>query len=109
MDTINRTELADAIESGDVVVVDALPAAPFSTRHLPGAVNLTIENIDDASDRLPDPAAPIVVYSTDATCGRAPELAEALTGAGYRDVRLYTDGIADWAAAGLPLESGLTT
>lgn len=109
MNTITRTDLADAIEAGTVTVVDALPAAPFATRHLPGAVNLTIEEIASAADVLPDKTAAIVTYSTDASCDRGPGLADALAAAGYTNVRNYTDGIADWAAAGLPLESGAAT
>ena len=32
--------------------------------------------------------------------------ADALTRLGYTNVRKYREGIEDWAAAGLPLESG---
>lgn len=106
MNTISRDELAAAVEAGSVTVVDALPAAPYAQRHLPGALNLTIEELDRAETVLPDQGAAIVVYSSDSACGRGPELAEALAAAGYGDVRTYAEGIADWAAAGLPLESG---
>ena len=63
MNTISRAELAEAIESRKVTVVDALPSAPFADRHLPGAVNLTIEELARAGDLLPDKAAAIVTYS----------------------------------------------
>ena len=106
MDTVSRAELAEMIEAGTVTVVDALPAAAYVNRHLPGAVNLPIEELADAGRVLPDRTAPIITYSTDAACNRGPDMARALTGAGYVNVRNYTDGIADWAAASLPLESG---
>ncbi|GAB3752757.1 DUF4440 domain-containing protein [Microlunatus parietis] len=108
MRTINREELAAAMKAGAVTVVDALPPKPYAERHLPGAMNLVIEELERAATVLRHDAA-IVVYSTDSACGRAPELAEALVSAGYRDVRTYPEGIADWAAAGLPLESGTGT
>lgn len=108
LNTIGRAGLAEAIGAGTVTVVDALPPAPYANRHLPGALNLAIEEIADAGQVLPDRTAPIVTYSTDAACSRGPELAEALIEVGYTDVRNYADGIADWAAAGLPLESGVT-
>lgn len=104
--TITREELRRALDGGALTVVDALPAAPYANRHLPGALNLTIEEIANAGEVLPDRTAAIVTYSTDAACNRGSELAHALTTAGYANVRNYTDGIADWAAAGLPLESG---
>lgn len=107
--TISRAETAEAIRSGTVTVVDALPAAPYTNRHLPGALNLTIEEIALVGQVLPDKGAAIVTYSSDSACNRGPELAEALSAAGYTNVRNYTDGIVDWAAAGLPLESGAPT
>lgn len=103
--TISRTELRAGIEAGAVIVVDALPAAAYRRRHLPTALNLTAEEAPDKADALlPDRSAPIVVYSTDTACTRAPELVAALGRLGYRNVRRYADGIEDWASAGLPIE-----
>jgi rhodanese-related sulfurtransferase len=104
--SITRQELQSALAAGDVTVVDALPAAPYARRHLPGALNLTHEDADaNAATVLPDREAAIVTYSTDASCGRGEQLAERLTALGYRDVRVYRDGIEDWVATGLPLAS----
>ena len=103
--SITREELRAAMAAGTVTVVDALPAAPYSQRHLPGALNLTHEDADEnAAGVLPDRDARIVTYSTDAACGRGEALAERLESLGYTDVRVYRDGIADWVAAGLPLD-----
>jgi rhodanese-related sulfurtransferase len=94
-----------AVDGGTAVVVDALPAPAYERRHLPTARNLTIEDAPaSAASVLPDPAAPVIVYSTDTSCTRAPELAADLRSRGYADVRLYTGGIEDWIAAGLPVE-----
>ena len=90
---------------GTAVVVDALPAAPYSRRHLPGALNLVIDEADTrAAEVLPDRSATIVTYSTDDACGRGEALAERLSALGYTDVRVYKDGIEDWVGAGLPIE-----
>ncbi|NUW31934.1 DUF4440 domain-containing protein [Nonomuraea sp. SMC257] len=104
---VARDELRASIEAKAVTVVDALPAAPYRRRHLPGALNLTAEDAaGSAGELLPDRTAPIVAYSTDADCDRGPALVAELTRLGYANVRLYADGIEDWAAAGLPLETG---
>ena len=101
---ITRHDLRAALEAGDVTVVDALPAAPYGQRHLPGALNVVAEDPDAVfAERLPDRDAAIVTYSTDAGCTRGPELAARLEALGYTDVRSYPDGIEDWVAAGLPL------
>ena len=104
---ISREELRAAIDNARVTVVDALPPAAFGQRHLPGAINVVAENSDEqVRAALPDPAAAIVAYSTDEHCTRGPELAGRLRELGYRDVRTYEGGIADWVAAGLPVLDG---
>ncbi|MFB4300375.1 nuclear transport factor 2 family protein [Actinomadura sp. NTSP31] len=101
--TISRAELQAAI--GKVTIVDALPAPAYERRHLPTAINLTAEDAPaKAATLLPDRTAPIVIYSTDPTCTRAPDLANALTTLGYQNLRLYTEGIEAWSTAALPLE-----
>jgi rhodanese-related sulfurtransferase len=106
-DPITREQLCPLVENGTAIVVDALPAAPYQHRHLPGAINLTLEDVDaKAAERLPYQGASIVTYSTSATCGRGEALAARLEALGYRNVRTYVDGIEDWVAAGLPIEVG---
>jgi len=105
MADITRDELAAAVEARAVTLVDALPAAPYGQRHLPGALNVVQEDADErVAEALPERDAAIVTYSTDAACTRGPELAERLADLGYADVRVYRDGIEDWVAAGLPVE-----
>ena len=104
-DTITRDELRAAIDSGSATLVDARAPASFGARHLPGALSLVAEDDDErVAAVLPDRAAAIVVYSTDAGCARGPELAARLGGLGYSALRLYREGIADWTAAGLELD-----
>ena len=98
-----REELHRALDS--VTVVDAQPPARYGQAHLPGAVNLVAEDADErVLAALADPSATVVVYSTDAVCRRAPELAARLTALGYADVRTYREGVEDWVGAGLELE-----
>jgi rhodanese-related sulfurtransferase len=105
-DDITRDELRAAISTGDVIVIDALPSRPYDKRHLPQAINLVIDQPDETvRATLTDPGAAIAVYSTDADCERAPDMAARLRTLGYTNVRLYRDGIEDWVGAGLPVES----
>ncbi|HEX5901481.1 MAG TPA: rhodanese-like domain-containing protein [Solirubrobacteraceae bacterium] len=76
-----------------------------TARHLPGALNLVEEDTDEhILGALPDKAAAIVTYSTDADCTRGPDLAARLQGLGYTDVRTYREGVEDWVGAGLPVD-----
>jgi mannose-6-phosphate isomerase-like protein (cupin superfamily) len=100
---VTREALHSDLDS--VTVVDAQPPTPYGQRHLPGAVNLVAEDSDEhVLGALPDTTAALVVYSTDADCGRATELAARLEALGCPDVRIYREGIEDWVRAGLAIE-----
>ncbi len=60
-----------------------------------------------AGELLPDLAAAIVTYCSNASCGNSQAVASKLEQLGYADVRKYRDGIQDWSEAGVPVESGL--
>jgi rhodanese-related sulfurtransferase len=102
---VDRDFVLAAMKAG-AILVDALPAAPFARRHLPGALNIVAEDQDaDVEDALPDPSAAIITYSTDKDCDRGPALAARLITLGYTDVRHYRACISDWVAAGLPVSN----
>jgi len=103
---ITRDELRDAIDRGEVTVVDALPAAYYDQQHLPGALNLFVDEARDrALEVLPDKSAAIVTYCSNAACPNSEGVARVLASLGYTDVRKYREGIQDWVEAGLPTEA----
>lgn len=106
--TISRGELQDRIDTGaDFVLVDALSPLAFAMGHLPGAVNISPDWIDDrARRRIPDLDSEVVVYCADAGCDSSHKVAHRLIELGYHNVRHYEGGKRDWEAAGLPLEGG---
>jgi rhodanese-related sulfurtransferase len=106
--TIGREELWQKIEGGaDFVLVDALSPISFAMAHLPGAINMTQQLMDDrARRRVPDQDTEIVVYCADVNCGDSTAVANRLVELGYRNVRHYAGGRRDWESAGLPLEGG---
>ena len=105
---IDRESLRRLIETGaDFVLVDALSPMAYAMSHLPGAVNITPEWIDDrARRRIRDRDTDVVVYCADAGCDSSLRVANRLVELGYRNVRHYVDGKRDWVAAGLPVEGG---
>lgn len=103
---ITRDELRAEIEAGTVTVVDALGGEYYAKQHLPSAVPLVAENVVSLAGRmLPNKAAPIVTYCSNAACPNSQQVADRLAALGYTNVRKYRDGIEDWVAAGLPTES----
>jgi rhodanese-related sulfurtransferase len=105
---ISRESLWQKIERGDeFVLVDALAPMSYAMSHLPGAINITPEWIDDrARRRIPDRDTEVVVYCADVTCDASVAVANRLIELGYTNVRHYAEGKRDWAEAGLPLEGG---
>ena len=99
-------ELQHKLESGEpLVLVDALPPMSYAHSHLPGAVNLTPNDVEaSAARRLPDPKAEIVVYCANPGCESSVETAARLVALGYANVRHYAGGKDEWRERGLPLE-----
>ncbi len=104
---IDREGVAEVIDTGSAVVVEALPASHYEDAHLPGALNLPHDS-DDATiaEVLPVRAAAVVVYCSNLACPNSGMLSRRLAQLGYTDVRTYEAGKEDWTAAGLPTESG---
>jgi len=105
---ISRDELQQKVEAGDrFVLVDALAPMSFARSHLPGAINLPLEWVDDRGPRkIPDLDLEVVVYCVDVDCDSSVLVAERLIELGYRNVRHYPGGKREWVEAGLPLDRG---
>jgi rhodanese-related sulfurtransferase len=105
---ITRDQLWQKIEAGDeLVLIDALAPMSYAHSHLPGAINLPPEWVDERGPRrIPDLDAEIVVYCASATCDSSVEVGNRLVELGYRNVQHYVGGKKDWVEAGLPLEGG---
>jgi rhodanese-related sulfurtransferase len=104
---IDREAVRAGLAAGEIVLVDALPETYYATRHLPGAVNLVVDDVvATAPVLLPDKAAAIVTYCSNPACANSGQVAARLEQLGYTNVRKYAAGIEDWVTAGLPTESG---
>ena len=105
MDNISREELKAKMDRGaSFVLVDALSAKHYKSSHLPGAINLPYEFVDEAESLLPDKSTEILVYCMNLDCEASTEEARELEGMGYRNVRHYAEGKQDLIQASLPIE-----
>ncbi len=104
---IFREELKAKMDQGDdFVLVEALSLRHYESSHLPGAINLPYEFVDEAEEVLPDKRTEIVVYCMNERCEASREEARELQEMGYRNVLHYAGGKEGWIKAGLPVESG---
>ena len=105
MDTISRAELLARIREAKLVLLETLPEAQYASGHLPGARWFSTDRARElASAAAANGDIPIVVYCASDRCQWSHQVAKVLADVGYRDVRVYLGGKADWRAAGLPLE-----
>ena len=104
--SIAREELREKLERGEhLVLVDALAPMAYAHSHLPGAINLPPEWVDERAPRqIPDRDVEVVVYCSSSTCDSSVEVGERLVELGYRNVRHYKEGKRDWVEAQLPVE-----
>lgn len=111
MEKISREELKAKLDRGEgIVLVEALGEARFEEAHLPGAINVPYDRVDElAPTMLPDKSAQIVVYCSNGPCRNSGIASRRLSQLGYADVRDYHEGKQDWMEAGLPIESGPVT
>jgi len=110
LEEVGRDALWEKIErADDFVLVDALAPISYAASHLPGAVSMPPEAVDErAAGRIPDRETEVVVYCASSTCHVSVDVARRLIELGYRNVHHYSGGKRDWTQAGLPLEGGRT-
>jgi rhodanese-related sulfurtransferase len=106
--SITLGELKDKLDAGEeVTLVEALGPLYYEEAHLPGAINIPHDRVDElAPTLLPDKMAQIVVYCANGPCKNSGIATKRLLELGYPNVRDYHEGKAEWVAAGLPTESG---
>ncbi len=104
---VSRKQLMDQAKRGEVIVIDVRPRAEFDQAHLPFARSMPLDEIAQRIAELPR-SAEIVAYCRGPFCLFAEEAAQLLKAKG-RKVSKLLDGVAEWRAAGMTLESKETT
>ncbi len=101
--SISREQLLDKARRGAIILLDVRPRAEFDHSHLPFARSMPLEEIRHRLAELPK-SREIVAYCRGPFCVFAEEAAHLLRLHGRKVSKLH-DGVAEWRASGLPLES----
>ncbi|HXL79201.1 MAG TPA: rhodanese-like domain-containing protein [Candidatus Eisenbacteria bacterium] len=83
--------------------VDVRPVEEYRATHLPGAVSIPLEELDQRLRELPRQGE-IVAYCRGPYCALAPEAVRTLRAHGYA-TRHLIEGLPEWVAAGNRVES----
>jgi rhodanese-related sulfurtransferase len=104
MEPVDRSDLVRRVSSGEVMVLDVRPVEEYVAGHIAGAVSVPLAELEARLSELPAEAE-IVAYCRGPYCVLAVKAVELLRGRGFRAVRLE-DGVPDWQARGLPVDTG---
>jgi ArsR family transcriptional regulator len=104
LEPVTRAELRKRLKGGGVTVLDVRPPDEFARGHLPGAINIPLKDLERRIDELAGDGE-IVAYCRGRWCVLAFEAVAALRKHGLTARRLE-DGLPEWRAARLPLETG---
>ncbi len=90
-------------EDNQYVLVDARDSEAFEKMHIPGAVSMPVDDIDELSEGL-DKEKDVVIYCSGMMCDASTDAAAVLLKKGFKKVSEYKGGIQDWVAGGNPTE-----
>ena len=92
--------------------LDARRTAMYTEGHIPGAKSFSAwedglpEKVDQLALFTRDMKQPVVIYCSGGDCHDSHLVAQKLWLAGFRNLRIYTDGYPDWEARKLPVTQG---
>ena len=100
---VSRSELSQLMKKGLVTLIDVRPEDEFALAHVPGARNVPLGELKRSLSKL-DRNTEIVAYCRGPYCVLSFEAVAQLRKLGFKARRLE-DGLPEWKAAGLPVES----
>ncbi len=103
--SVGREALLEQARQGEVIVIDVRPQAEYEAAHLPFARSMPITELEKRLSELPTDKD-IVAYCRGPFCLLADEAVALLGERGYR-VRKILDGVSEWQAAGLAVQSSV--
>ncbi len=103
LEPVAPAELIERAKKGLVTVLDVRPSEEYAAGHLPGAINVPVEQLEDRLAKLPK-RKEIIAYCRGPYCLMSFDAVAKLRRRGLKARRLK-DGFPEWRAAGLPVET----
>jgi rhodanese-related sulfurtransferase len=103
LEAVGAAALMERLSDGNVVVLDVRPEEEYRAGHIPGALSVPVDALEAALQALPKDKE-IVAYCRGPYCVFSDEAVTLLRSRGYQARRL-AEGLPDWRAKGLPVET----
>ena len=97
---IDRDEVQRLMDHG-AQLIDVLPKKEYAESHLPGAINIPLQSLNEKTVAQLRKDCSVIVYCYDY---QSPRAAWRLDSLGFPEVFDYMPGKMDWLAYGLPVE-----
>lgn len=104
LEPVEAEDLLDRARAGEVVVLDVRPADEYRAGHVPGALSVPIDELEERLAELPSDRE-IVAYCRGPYCLFSIEALETLRERGLMARRMEA-GLAEWRGLGLPVAVG---
>lgn len=102
LEAIPREELLQRVRDGLVIVLDVRPSEEYVAGHVPGAINVPLDQLENYLDKLASEQE-IVAYCRGPHCVLAFDAVARARAKGIKAWRMQ-DGFPEWKQAGLPVE-----
>lgn len=103
---VDRESLQKLLKKGDATLLDLRPELEFDAGHLPGAVSCPLDQLAARLKSLPA-GKTLVLYCRGPLCLLADIAQEQLAAKGIKALQ-FTEGVMEWASAGLPVKRSAT-
>lgn len=106
---ITTAQLKEKIDrQEDFALVEVLGPETFAEFHIPGAINVPVDDTFEESvqKKVPDKNKLVVVYCRDIECHASAKAARRMELLGYANVLEFHNGKYGWKAQGLPVATG---
>jgi rhodanese-related sulfurtransferase/DNA-binding HxlR family transcriptional regulator len=101
LEQVSHKELLERARRKDVVVLDVRPHAEYNSGHIPEALSIPLDELENRLGEIPNNRE-VVAYCRGPYCIMALVAVELLRQRGYQARRLE-DGFPEWRAEGLPV------
>ena len=105
LELVDRSTLWRLAQDGQVVVLDVRPAAEYEAGHIPGALSIPLDDLEEKLSAIPS-EQPVVAYCRGPYCVLAVQAVELLRKRGFSARRLR-DGFPEWREDGFPVEAAV--
>ncbi len=103
LEPIPAAELVKRSKQGLVTILDVRPAKEFAAGHLPGAINVPVDDLGKRLGKFPK-GREVIAYCRGPYCLLSVDAVTMLRTKGFKARRLE-DGFPEWKASGLPVEA----